>query len=90
MNGNLETDCAFSILHSLFSTSYFPIGTARATLLMIPGSTEPRRQMKTPDRGFTLIEMIVVMAIIAILALMLVPTYQDKIVRDQIIRQRPV
>ena len=40
--------------------------------------------------GFTLIEMIVVMAIIAILALMLVPTYQDKMIRDQIIEALPL
>jgi len=46
--------------------------------------------MKTPPHGFTLIEMIVVMAIIAILALMLVPTYQDKIVRDQIVEALPL
>ena len=41
-------------------------------------------------QGFTLIEMIVVMAIIAILALMLVPTYQDKMIRDQIIEALPL
>jgi len=46
--------------------------------------------MKTLRHGFTLIEMIVVMAIIAILALMLVPTYQDKIIRDQIIEALPL
>jgi type IV pilus assembly protein PilA len=46
--------------------------------------------MKTPHHGFTLIEMIVVMAIIAILALMLVPTYQDKIIRDQIVEALPL
>jgi len=40
--------------------------------------------------GFTLIEMIVVMAIIAILALMLVPTYQDKLIRDQIVEALPL
>jgi len=46
--------------------------------------------MNSPHHGFTLIEMIVVMAIIAILALMLVPTYQDKIVRDQIVEALPL
>jgi len=46
--------------------------------------------MKTPHVGFTLIEMIVVMAIIAILALMLVPTYQDKFIRDQITEALPL
>jgi type IV pilus assembly protein PilA len=34
--------------------------------------------------GFTMVEMLVVVAIIAILALMAVPSFQDQIVRDQI------
>ena len=34
--------------------------------------------------GFTLVEMMVVLAVIAILALMAVPSFQDQIVRDQI------
>ncbi|HEY2336159.1 MAG TPA: pilin [Burkholderiales bacterium] len=41
-------------------------------------------------RGFTLIEMMVVLAIIAILALMAYPTYQDKFVRDQINEALPL
>jgi type IV pilus assembly protein PilA len=40
--------------------------------------------MKTLQRGFTLIEMMAVLAIIAILALMAVPSYMDRIVRQQI------
>ena len=36
-------------------------------------------------RGFTLIELVVVMAIIAILALMAVPSFHDKIIREQVI-----
>ena len=36
-------------------------------------------------RGFTLIELVVVMAIIAILALMAVPTFHDKHIREQVI-----
>ena len=36
-------------------------------------------------RGFTLIELMVVVAIIAILALMAVPLYRDKYVREQVI-----
>ena len=40
--------------------------------------------------GFTLIEMMVVVAIIAILALMALPNYQDKIVRDQIAEALPL
>ena len=34
--------------------------------------------------GFTLVEMMIVLAVIAILALMAVPSFQDQIVRDQI------
>jgi type IV pilus assembly protein PilA len=41
--------------------------------------------MKTSPRGFTLIEVMVVLAIVAILALMAMPSIQDKLVRDQII-----
>jgi type IV pilus assembly protein PilA len=40
--------------------------------------------------GFTLIEMMVVVGIIAILALMLIPSYQDKLVRDQIVEALPL
>src|SRR5262245_25464235 len=41
-------------------------------------------------RGFTLIEMMVVLAIIGILALLAFPTYQDKFVRDQINEALPL
>ena len=43
-----------------------------------------QERMKTLQRGFTLMEMMVVLAIIAILALMAVPSYMDRIVRQQI------
>jgi type IV pilus assembly protein PilA len=46
--------------------------------------------MATPQDGFTLMEMVVVMAIVAILALMAVPNYQDRIVRDQIVSALPL
>ena len=46
--------------------------------------------MAIRDRGFTLLEMMVVLAIIAILALMLIPSYQDKLVRDQIVEALPL
>ena len=41
--------------------------------------------MTPRQRGFTLIELMVVVAIIAILAMIAMPSMQDKIVRDQII-----
>lgn len=44
------------------------------------------QRTSTPSpRGFTLIELVVVMAIIAILALMAVPSYHDKYIREQVI-----
>lgn len=49
-------------------------------LTMIPQSTAPRWQMMTPHQGFTLIALMVVIAIICILALMVAPTDHDKIV----------
>ena len=44
-----------------------------------------QRNSMPPPRGFTLIELMVVVAIIAILALMAVPTYHDKHIREQVI-----
>ena len=41
-------------------------------------------------RGFTLLELMVVVGIIAILALLAIPTYQDKFVRDQIAEALPL
>jgi type IV pilus assembly protein PilA len=46
--------------------------------------------MATSHDGFTMMEIAVVLAIIAILALMAVPSYQDRIVRDQIIAATPL
>jgi type IV pilus assembly protein PilA len=46
--------------------------------------------MTTGDRGFTMIEMLVILAIVAILLLMALPSYQDKIVRDQIAEALPL
>ena len=40
--------------------------------------------MKSPRRGFTLIEVVVVLAIIAILALMSLPLYIEKNVQEQV------
>jgi type IV pilus assembly protein PilA len=41
-------------------------------------------------RGFTLLELMVVVGIVAILALLAVPTYQDKFIRDQIAEALPL
>ena len=46
--------------------------------------------MKAPNDGFTLIEMVVIMAIIAILALLAIPSYQSKIVRGQVLEAGPL
>ena len=40
--------------------------------------------------GFTLVEMMIVLAVIAILALMAIPSFQDQIVRDQIATALPL
>jgi len=45
---------------------------------------ERRRNATRSPRGFTLIELMVVVAIIAILALMAVPLYRDKFIREQV------
>ena len=46
---------------------------------MMPAMKTRRRQ------GFTLLELMVVVAVIAILAMIALPTLQDKLVRDQIV-----
>jgi type IV pilus assembly protein PilA len=40
--------------------------------------------------GFTIVEMMVVVGIVAILALMALPSYQDKFIRDQIVEALPL
>src|SRR3954451_19044004 len=46
--------------------------------------------MPDRQRGFSMVEMLVVMAVIAILALMAAPSFQDQIIRDQINKALPL
>src|SRR6202008_2046934 len=41
-------------------------------------------------RGFTLVEMMVVVGIVAILALMMIPTYHQRSVREQVVEALPL
>jgi type IV pilus assembly protein PilA len=46
--------------------------------------------MTRPGAGFTIVEMMVVVGVIAILALMTLPSYIEKSVRDQVIESLPL
>lgn len=46
--------------------------------------------MTLRGRGFTMVEMMVILGIVAILALMALPSYQDKFIRDQIAEALPL
>jgi type IV pilus assembly protein PilA len=46
--------------------------------------------VRPPEAGFTMLEMMVVLGIVAILMLLAVPTYQDKFIRDQIVESLPL
>jgi len=59
-------------------------------MLMLTRSGARWRAQAMRDRGFTLIELMVVVGILAILALLAIPTYQDKFVRDQIAEALPL
>jgi len=49
-----------------------------------------RRHGATRDRGFSLIEALAVIAVIAILATLALPSYLDKIIRDQVVEALPL
>jgi len=46
--------------------------------------------MKLSKSGFTMIEVMVAVAIVAILALLAIPGYQNRIIRDQILEAAPL
>jgi type IV pilus assembly protein PilA len=48
------------------------------------------RDTGAPDTGFSMIELMVVIAIIAMLALLAAPTFQYKVARDQIVEALPL
>lgn len=50
----------------------------------------PNHRMAKRSSGFTMIEMLVILAIVAILLLMALPSYQDKFIRDQIAEALPL
>ena len=73
-----------------------PVVRAKATHSL--SYSGPRRRpapvrlngMRQHIAGFTMIEMMMVLAAIAILALMAVPSYMEKIIRDQIVEAMPL
>jgi type IV pilus assembly protein PilA len=46
--------------------------------------------MRRRNRGFTLVEIMVALGVVAVLALMAMPSYMEKIIRDQIIEALPL
>ena len=50
-----------------------------------PATSRDHHHMNPPRNGFTLIELLVVVTVISILALMTLPTYYSKLIRDQIV-----
>jgi len=53
---------------------------------MIPSRTD----VSTRHRGFSILELVVVLAIFALLAMLALPDYTDKIVRDQVTEALPL
>jgi type IV pilus assembly protein PilA len=73
---------------------YDAIGCVRdgGAMSCIGQAPEPQRRsaILSLRHGFTMMEMVVILAIIAILATMAVPSFQDRIIRDQIASAIPL
>lgn len=50
----------------------------------MPVQCHPMKRPLPAHRGFTLLELMVVVAVIAILSMMMIPSYRDRIVRKQV------
>lgn len=53
-------------------------------------TSRSRPEIVTRRRGFTMLELMIVLSVIAVLALMAIPNLQDKMVRDQIVEALPL
>jgi len=59
-------------------------------MVWLPHTTNSVRQMAMQHDGFSMLELVVVLAVVAILALMAVPNFQNKIIREQIVEALPL
>jgi len=78
----------------LFTAAYLAWAAATlATLKWIPPRWVPGRRRTrhgTAAQGFTLLELLAVLGVVAILLLMAIPSYQHKIVREQVLEALPL
>jgi type IV pilus assembly protein PilA len=68
-------------------------GATLATLKWVPPTRWQRRRrrgQRADVQGFTLLELLAVLGVVAILLLMAIPSYQHKIVREQVLEALPL